>query len=204
MVTAEFSKFAGILSVALSQHHLSGFEKDLAPHLLGEENRGAGGPERMTASLFFCTRPSRQAEPDAQTAAASQVEADRTRGEPELQRAQHPAHRRGCCTHRPCLQLSPQEELLWIKGSMPPSEGQEEKPQVVTSFKDCGVTIRPERNLPKPAVWEKNPGAYPLSHTPPARQGKENNRLERQAASGSVQETPSVWPRADLQKMFVG
>ena len=26
MVTAEFSKFAGILSVALSQHHLAGFE----------------------------------------------------------------------------------------------------------------------------------------------------------------------------------
>ena len=26
MATAEFSKFAGILSVALSQHHLSGFE----------------------------------------------------------------------------------------------------------------------------------------------------------------------------------
>ena len=26
MVTAEFSKFAGILSGALSQHHLSGFE----------------------------------------------------------------------------------------------------------------------------------------------------------------------------------
>ena len=26
MVTAEFSKFAGILSAALSQHHLSGFE----------------------------------------------------------------------------------------------------------------------------------------------------------------------------------
>ena len=25
MVTAEFSKFAGILSAALSQHHLSGF-----------------------------------------------------------------------------------------------------------------------------------------------------------------------------------
>ena len=27
MATAEFSKFAGILSVALSLHHLSGFEK---------------------------------------------------------------------------------------------------------------------------------------------------------------------------------
>ena len=26
MTTAEFSKFAGILSAALSQHHLSGFE----------------------------------------------------------------------------------------------------------------------------------------------------------------------------------
>ena len=26
MATAEFSKFAGILSAALSQHHLSGFE----------------------------------------------------------------------------------------------------------------------------------------------------------------------------------
>jgi len=26
VVTAEFSKFAGILSAALSQHHLSGFE----------------------------------------------------------------------------------------------------------------------------------------------------------------------------------
>ena len=26
MATAEFSKFSGILSVALSQHHLSGFE----------------------------------------------------------------------------------------------------------------------------------------------------------------------------------
>ena len=26
MATAEFSKFAGILSVALSQHHLSGFD----------------------------------------------------------------------------------------------------------------------------------------------------------------------------------
>ena len=26
VATAEFSKFAGILSVALSQHHLSGFE----------------------------------------------------------------------------------------------------------------------------------------------------------------------------------
>ena len=27
VATAEFSKFAGILSAALSQHHLSGFEK---------------------------------------------------------------------------------------------------------------------------------------------------------------------------------
>jgi len=27
MATAEFSKFAGILNAALSQHHLSGFEK---------------------------------------------------------------------------------------------------------------------------------------------------------------------------------
>jgi len=27
MATAEFSKFAGILSAALSQHHLLGFEK---------------------------------------------------------------------------------------------------------------------------------------------------------------------------------
>ena len=27
MATAEFSKFAGILSAALSQHHLSGFER---------------------------------------------------------------------------------------------------------------------------------------------------------------------------------
>jgi len=26
MATAEFSKFAGVLSAALSQHHLSGFE----------------------------------------------------------------------------------------------------------------------------------------------------------------------------------
>ena len=30
MATAEFSKFAGILSAALSQHHLSGFE--IAPN----------------------------------------------------------------------------------------------------------------------------------------------------------------------------
>ena len=29
MATAEFSKFAGILSTALSQHHLSGFETAL-------------------------------------------------------------------------------------------------------------------------------------------------------------------------------
>ena len=36
MATAEFSKFAGILNVALSQHHLSGFE--IAP-LVG------GGPK---------------------------------------------------------------------------------------------------------------------------------------------------------------
>ena len=28
MATAEFSQFAGILSAALSQHHLSGFEID--------------------------------------------------------------------------------------------------------------------------------------------------------------------------------
>ena len=27
VATAEFSKFAGIVSAALSQHHLSGFEK---------------------------------------------------------------------------------------------------------------------------------------------------------------------------------
>ena len=40
MATAEFSKFAGILSAALSQHHLLGFEiaqfefpeKAMAPH----------------------------------------------------------------------------------------------------------------------------------------------------------------------------
>ena len=35
VATAEFSKFAGILSVALSQHHLSGFEiAQLEFHLL--------------------------------------------------------------------------------------------------------------------------------------------------------------------------
>ena len=37
MATAEFSKFAGILSAALSQHHLSGFEiAQLEPGLGGE------------------------------------------------------------------------------------------------------------------------------------------------------------------------
>ena len=37
VATAEFSKFAGILSAALSQHHLSGFEiAQLEPGLGGE------------------------------------------------------------------------------------------------------------------------------------------------------------------------
>ncbi|XDA87321.1 hypothetical protein R6Z07F_017018 [Ovis aries] len=126
----------------------------------------------VSIGLGHSRRPSRQAEPDAQTAAASQVEADRTCREPELQRAQHPASRCGCCTHHPCLQLSPQEELLWIKGGMPPSEGQEEKPQVVTGSKDCGVTIRPERNLPKPAVWEKKPRCLSTRPHPASEAGK--------------------------------
>ena len=37
IVTAEFSKFAGILSAALSQHHLSGFEIERVPDELWME-----------------------------------------------------------------------------------------------------------------------------------------------------------------------
>ena len=37
MATAEFSKFAGILSAALSQHHLSGFEIERVPDELWME-----------------------------------------------------------------------------------------------------------------------------------------------------------------------
>ena len=44
MATAEFSKFAGILSAALSQHHLSGFEisrmyKELSKELIKKERK---------------------------------------------------------------------------------------------------------------------------------------------------------------------
>ena len=38
MATSEFSKFAGILSTALSQHHLSGFEIVFALELLIKVN----------------------------------------------------------------------------------------------------------------------------------------------------------------------
>ena len=37
MATAEFSKFAGILSAALSQHHLSGFVMNLDSILKGRD-----------------------------------------------------------------------------------------------------------------------------------------------------------------------
>ena len=48
MTTVEFSEFAGILSVALSQHHLLGFEiAQLDFHHLtlleGQEGKGWGG-----------------------------------------------------------------------------------------------------------------------------------------------------------------
>ena len=49
MATAEFSKFAGILSAALSQHHLSGWEIDgetvetVADFTLGGSKITAGG-----------------------------------------------------------------------------------------------------------------------------------------------------------------
>ena len=41
MATAEFSKFAGILSAALSQHHLSGFELAQLECLENPMDRGA-------------------------------------------------------------------------------------------------------------------------------------------------------------------
>ena len=46
MATAEFSKFAGILSEALSQHHLSGFEiaQREFHHLLGFYRPQSGIP----------------------------------------------------------------------------------------------------------------------------------------------------------------
>ena len=47
MATAEFSKFAGILSAVLSQHHLSGFE--IAHHFTGNRWRNSGNSVR----LFF-------------------------------------------------------------------------------------------------------------------------------------------------------
>ena len=47
MATAEVSKFAGILSAVLSQHHLSGFE--IAHHFTGNRWRNSGNSVR----LFF-------------------------------------------------------------------------------------------------------------------------------------------------------
>ena len=50
MATAEFSKFAGILSVALSQHHLSGFEVKWASESI-TTNKASGG-NRIPVELF--------------------------------------------------------------------------------------------------------------------------------------------------------
>ena len=56
MATAEFSKFAGILSAALSQHHLSGFEiAQLVPHIRGQQWR----PRRATPRLRPGAAPGR-------------------------------------------------------------------------------------------------------------------------------------------------
>ena len=60
MTTAEFSKFAGILSAALSQHHLSGFE--IAPlELHSKMNKyllcGLSGTTVQTVSCGVIHRP---------------------------------------------------------------------------------------------------------------------------------------------------
>ena len=49
MATAEFSKFAGILSVALSQHHLSGFE---IAQLFLFDNKSKGKKNEQHVGLY--------------------------------------------------------------------------------------------------------------------------------------------------------
>ena len=55
MATAEFSKFAGILSTALSQHHLSGFETALLEfhHLHFVPSDAFQGPLDFTFTFHF-------------------------------------------------------------------------------------------------------------------------------------------------------
>ena len=58
MLTAEFSKFAGILSVALSQHHLLGFEiAQLEFHHLGGGLVTKSCPTLMTSWIVVCQAP---------------------------------------------------------------------------------------------------------------------------------------------------
>ena len=61
MATAEFSKFAGILSAALSQHHLSGFE------IVKEESEKVGLKPNIQKTKIMTSSPITSWEIDGET-----------------------------------------------------------------------------------------------------------------------------------------
>ena len=61
MATAEFSKFAGILSAALSQHHLSGFE------IVKEESEEVGLKPNIQKTKIMTSSPITSWEIDGET-----------------------------------------------------------------------------------------------------------------------------------------
>ena len=64
MATAEFSKFAGILSVALSQHHLLGFEiAQLEVHFVHSAQYATGDQWRNNSRKNEETEPKQKQHP---------------------------------------------------------------------------------------------------------------------------------------------
>lgn len=96
----------------------------------------------------------------------------------------------GCThTHHPCPELSPQEELLVIKGGRPPAGGAGGKATSGDTLQRQWSHHQPEWNLPKPAVWGKKT-QVPIRWATPHRGGR-----ERKTTRGKGRPLPALCGR---------